>query len=56
MPAQTARRSSPALIALAWIVVLIPAGWGLSYTVQNALKIFTRPDSATSAPAPPAAH
>ncbi len=41
------KSSSPLLIAAAWIVVIIPAAWGLSYTVQNALKLFTAP-----APAP----
>ena len=42
--------SSPLLVALAWLVVVIPAGWGLNYTVQNALKIFTKV-TATATPA-----
>ncbi len=37
------RRSSPLLIAAAWLVVLVPTGWGLSYTVRNALKLFAPP-------------
>ncbi|MGF7182595.1 MFS transporter small subunit [Tunturiibacter psychrotolerans] len=41
------KKSSPLLIAAAWIIVIIPTAWGLDYTVKNALKIF-----ATSAPAP----
>ncbi len=44
-----AKTSSPLLVAVAWLVVLVPTGWGLTYTVQNALKIFTK---GTAAPAP----
>jgi hypothetical protein len=45
------KKSSPLLIAAAWIIVIIPTAWGLDYTVKNALKIF-----ATSTPTvtPPA--
>lgn len=39
--AETVKRSSPLTIALAWAVVLIPTAWGFSYTLANALKIFT---------------
>ncbi len=39
-------KSSGVLIAAAWLLVVVPTGWGLTYTVQNALKLFT-----TSAPA-----
>ena len=45
------KKSPPALIAAAWIVVLIPAAWGLNYTVGNALKIFQKPVAAATAPA-----
>ena len=51
--AETGKTSFPLLIAVAWLVVLIPTGWGLTYTVQNALKIFTA--STPAAPAPPTA-
>jgi hypothetical protein len=44
-----ARSSSPILIAVAWLVVILPTAWGLSYTVRNALAIFDR------TPAPQAA-
>jgi hypothetical protein len=37
------KTSSPILIALAWIIVVLPTTWGLTYTVQNALKIFAKP-------------
>jgi hypothetical protein len=40
------KKSSPLLIAFAWLIVIVPTAWGLNYTVKNALKIFT------SAPAP----
>ncbi len=50
--ASSTKTSSPLLIAVAWAIVVIPTGWGLSYTVQNALKIFTRPQAAVSAPTP----
>jgi hypothetical protein len=32
--------TSPALIFAAWLVVSIPAAWGVYYTVLNALKLF----------------
>ena len=35
------KRSSALLIAVAWIVVVVPTAWGLTYTVQNAMKLFT---------------
>ena len=47
--ADTEKKSSPILIAAAWAIVIIPTAWGLNYTVQNALKIFTK-----SVPAAPA--
>lgn len=53
MSVQTIRKSSPLAIALAWFIVVVPTAWGLTYTVQNALKIFTSaPASAAPAAAP----
>ena len=49
------KKSSPLLIAAAWVIVVLPTLWGLNYTVQNALKIFTRSAAGTSAPATPPA-
>jgi hypothetical protein len=40
MAEQTGKKSSPILIAVAWLIVLVPATWGLTYTVKNAMKIF----------------
>lgn len=45
------RSSSPLLIAAAWAIVVLPAAWGLNYTVQNALKIFAKAPAAVVAPA-----
>lgn len=45
--------SSSALIAIAWLVVILPTAWGLEHTVQNAIKIFTRPGTPAAAPANP---
>jgi hypothetical protein len=47
MAETTAKKTSPLAIAVAWIIVVVPTAWGLNYTVQNALKLFT----ATAAPA-----
>jgi len=51
------KSSSPLLVALAWAIVVLPAGWGLKYTVQNAAKLFTAPAASaapSSAPSAPA--
>jgi hypothetical protein len=45
------KKSSPLLIAAAWLIVIIPTAWGLDYTVKNALKIFTTAAPAATAPA-----
>lgn len=47
----SAKKSSPLLIAAAWIIVIVPTAWGLKYTVQNAMKLFTAPTPAAAAPA-----
>ncbi|SNS90176.1 hypothetical protein SAMN05421770_1035 [Granulicella rosea] len=43
-------KSSPLLIGAAWLLVILPAAWGLNYTVRNALKIFTAGNTAAAAP------
>jgi len=45
------KKSSPLLIAAAWIIVIIPTAWGLDYTVKNALKIFAASTPEPSVPA-----
>ena len=48
-----ARPSSPALIALAWIIVGVPLGWGVYKSALNAVKLFqSPPPAATAAPSP----
>jgi hypothetical protein len=34
------KKSSPLMIALAWLIVSIPAAWGVYNTVLNAMKLF----------------
>ncbi|GAB3295316.1 MFS transporter small subunit [Epidermidibacterium keratini] len=38
---QVDRPSSPAIIALAWLVVLVPLGYGLISTIIRAAALFT---------------
>jgi hypothetical protein len=45
------KKSSALMIAIAWIIVIVPTAWGLNYTVQNAMKLFTAPAPAATAPA-----
>jgi hypothetical protein len=40
MPDATVKTSSPALIALAWLVVVLPGAWGVYYTVLGASNLF----------------
>ncbi len=54
MAGSEVKKSSPALIAVAWVIVIVPTLWGLNYTVQNALKIFAKPAATATAPAIPA--
>lgn len=49
MAQQVPTKSSPLLLAAAWAVVILPTAWGLTHTVQSALKIFAAP-SASAAP------
>ena len=51
MAEQSGKRSSPAAIALAWLIVVVPTAWGLTHTVQSAMKIFTAAPAADTKPA-----
>ena len=51
--AEQLKKTSVAAIALAWAIVVIPAGWGLTYTVRNALKIFQTGPAVAPAPRDP---
>jgi hypothetical protein len=39
MPENT-KKSSPALILFAWLLVGIPLGWGVYNTLLNSMKLF----------------
>ncbi len=52
--ADNVKTSSPGLVAAAWILVLVPTAWGLTYTVQNALKLFQTQAAASTTSAPAA--
>ena len=52
--ADNVHKSSPALIAAAWLLVLLPTGWGLTYTVQNAMKLFAAAPAAPTTNVPAA--
>jgi hypothetical protein len=45
-----AKKTSPALIALAWILVGVPLGWGVYKSALNAVKLF-QPQPVAAAPA-----
>jgi hypothetical protein len=48
-----ARTTSPLLILAAWLIVGIPAAWGVYNTALNAKKLFVAPlPAATQTPAP----
>jgi hypothetical protein len=35
--------TSPALLIIAWLIVLIPAAWGVSQTVSKSMDLFRSP-------------
>jgi hypothetical protein len=45
------KKSSPVMIAIAWVIVVVPTAWGLNYTVKNAMKLFISSTPAVTAPA-----
>jgi len=50
------KKTPVALVALAWLLVGIPWGWGVAQLWKNAQKLFQSPPAATApAPAAPAA-
>ena len=42
------RRTSPLLLIVAWLVVGIPAAWGVSQTVMRSMDLFTSPPPAAA--------
>ena len=49
---EATKKSSPAMIAIAWIIVGVPLGWGVYKSALNAVKLF-QPQPAATAPASP---
>lgn len=47
---QEVRKTSAAAIALAWVVVAIPALWGISQTIRTSMRLFTAPAASTVQP------
>jgi hypothetical protein len=45
------RPTSPALIAAAWLVVCVPAAWGVYETIRKSIPLF-HPPAAHAATAP----
>ena len=50
------RSSSPALIAVAWLVVSVPLAWGVYKSALNAAKLFAPAPAASSPAVPGATH
>jgi hypothetical protein len=48
---EPSKKSSPALVLLAWLVVSVPGGWGVYNTVLGSIRLFT--ETATTQPAAP---
>ena len=48
---ENTKKSSPAMILLAWVLVGVPLTWGVYNTLLNSMKLFQAP----AAPAAPAA-
>ena len=47
----TGPSGSPLLLVIAWLVVVVPAVWGVSQTVQKSMALFSGPTTAATAPA-----
>jgi hypothetical protein len=45
------KKSSGAMILLAWVLVGVPLTWGVYNTLLNSMKLFQAPAAAVSAPA-----
>jgi hypothetical protein len=48
------KKTSPLLVALAFLVVAIPLGWGFYRSVRNSMPLFTAGNAAAAAPGPAA--
>jgi hypothetical protein len=48
------KKTPPALVFLAFLVVALPLGWGLYRSIKNSLPLFTGGAALAAAPAAPA--
>lgn len=49
---EATKKSSSAVIAVAWIIVGVPLGWGVYKSAMNAVKLFQSQPAATVTAAP----
>ena len=48
---QRPHRTSPLLLLVAWLVVGLPAAWGVTQTVKRSMDLFTSPTTPTTSQA-----
>ncbi len=46
------KKTSPLSVALAFLVIAVPLGWGFYRSVRNSMPLFTAGKPAVAAPAP----
>ena len=49
---ENTKKSSPAMILLAWVLVGVPLTWGVYNTLLNSMKLFQAPVSVPASTAP----
>jgi hypothetical protein len=49
-PDAPAHRTPCIWVFLAWLIVCIPAGWGITQTVLHSMDLFRSPTATTAAP------
>jgi hypothetical protein len=49
---ETPAKTSPLLVAAAWIIVALPLSWGLYTSIIKSKPLFNAPPAAQAAPAP----
>ena len=47
-PSDPAARSSLPMLIISWLIVGIPAAWGVSQTFTRSLQLFTAPPATTA--------
>jgi hypothetical protein len=49
----TAKKTPPVLIAVAWLIVAVPTAWGVTQSARQAWKLFTAPPPPATKASPP---